>query len=139
MRHALTLALALIATAAQAAETIPGPVFGSVVRVVDGDTFKFAAHIWLGLVVTVDVRLRGIDAPEVHGACAAERTLAAQATARLTELTKAGVVIRNVGDDKYFGRVVADVFTPEGVEVGEALIVSGVARPYEGGTRQPWC
>ncbi|HAP10121.1 MAG TPA: nuclease, partial [Afipia sp.] len=43
-----------------------------VVRVVDGDTFEARVHLWPGLEMTTRVRLRGIDAPEMKGACAEE-------------------------------------------------------------------
>src|SRR5450759_3535141 len=37
-----------------------------VVRVLDGDTFEARVRIWPGMDVTTRVRLRGIDAPELH-------------------------------------------------------------------------
>jgi endonuclease YncB( thermonuclease family) len=37
-----------------------------VVRVIDGDTFEARVRIWPGMDVTTRVRLRGIDAPELH-------------------------------------------------------------------------
>jgi endonuclease YncB( thermonuclease family) len=132
-------AAALLATAPSAADTLRGPVAGIVVRAIDGDTLEFVAHVWLGLNLTTDVRVRGIDTPEVRGACAREKDLAAKATRRLSELTAGGVTIANVADDKYFGRVVADVTTSTGTDVKAAMIASGLARPYDGGTRQPWC
>jgi micrococcal nuclease len=123
----------------RAAESITGPVQGIVSRVIDGDTLEFVAHVWLGLNLTTAVRVRGIDTPEVRGACQREKDMAARATRRLNELTSAGVTIANVSDDKYFGRVIADVTAANGTDVRTAMIASGLARPYDGGTRQPWC
>ena len=55
-----------------------------VVRVLDGDTFEARVRIWPGMDVTTRVRLRGIDAPELHARCDDERVkaLAAQTDTR---------------------------------------------------------
>ena len=37
-----------------------------VLRVIDGDTFEARVRIWPGMDVTTKVRLRGIDAAELH-------------------------------------------------------------------------
>ncbi len=59
-----------------AAELLPGPVPGRVIAVIDADTLAVAARIWLGQDVEVRVRLAGVDAPELRGACPHERVLA---------------------------------------------------------------
>ena len=43
-----------------------------VVRIIDGDTFQVRVQVWPGLSVDAKVRLRGIDAPELHARCADE-------------------------------------------------------------------
>jgi endonuclease YncB( thermonuclease family) len=140
LRPLVALAAALLVIPeAHAAEALKGPIEGVVVRVIDGDTLEFVAHVWLGLNLTTGVRVRGIDTPEIRGACAREKDLAAKATRRLSELATGGVRIANIADDKYFGRVVADVTTLNGTDVKTAMIASGLARPYDGGSRQPWC
>jgi micrococcal nuclease len=141
MRIAATLVVVWLGVAgpAGAAETLPGPVPAAVVRVVDGDTIEVRARVWLALEVTARVRLRGIDAPESRSRCADERALAAAATARLATLTAGPVTLTNVADDKYGGRVVADVANADGTDLAAAMVASGLARPYAGGTRTPWC
>ncbi len=47
-----------------------------VIRVIDGDTFEARVRVWPGMDVTTKVRLRGIDAAELHARCDAERTKA---------------------------------------------------------------
>ena len=133
------IAAVVLSTSAIAAESISGPIEGVVTRVIDGDTVEFVAHVWLGLNLTTHVRVRGIDTPEVAGKCAAEKTRAAEATRRLADLTASGISIANVADDKYAGRVIADVTTATGTDVKAAMIASGLARPYDGSARQPWC
>ena len=62
----IAAAVALPATGVCAAETIKGPIQGSVSRVIDGDTLEFVAHVWLGLNLTTHVRVRGIDCRDRH-------------------------------------------------------------------------
>ena len=131
--------LALAPTLAHA-DTLPGPVPAEIVRVVDGDTVRVRAKIWLDLHLDVLVRIRGIDAPELNGDCPEEREGAAAATAALTAALGNGPLkLTAIEDDKYFGRVVADVLNEAGVAIAAAMLATGLVRPYDGGTRQPWC
>lgn len=111
-----------------------------VLRPIDGDTFEARVDLWPGLTTVTRVRLRGIDAPELNGACVEEHRLAAAAANALRRLLgEGGVIIFNVGPDKYAGRVVADVATRRTANVSEALLVGGFARSYHGGRRTGWC
>ena len=122
------------------AETLPGPVPAEIVRVVDGDTVRVRAKIWLDLHLDVLVRIRGIDAPELNGDCPEERDGGAAATAALTAALGSGPLkLTVIEDDKYFGRVVADVLNEAGVSIAAAMLATGLVRPYDGGARQPWC
>lgn len=122
-----------------AAAAFDGPVDAQVVRVIDGDTFEAAATIWLNQTIDVHVRIAGIDAPELHGHCAQERTNAQAARQYLDARIGGGTVsLSDVRYDKYGGRVRAVVRDEQG-DVGRAMIDSGHARPYHGGHRQPWC
>jgi endonuclease YncB( thermonuclease family) len=136
---AATAAL-LPAGPAAAAEILPGPYVGAVERVVDGDTLDVRVTVWLGQELRVLVRVRGVDAPEVRGRCDSEKARAAAATAALGRLVAGGsVVLTSIEGDKYYGRVLADVVTPDGEDVALSLIAGGLARPYEGGVRGAWC
>ena len=132
--------LGLGATAAAAAEALPGPVSAEVVRVIDGDTIEVRAQVWLGQFVETRVRLADIDAPELRGACAGETALARRALAHLADLLAAGAVtLRDIRYGTFAGRVVARVETTAG-DVAEILLADGVARPYAGrGPRPDWC
>lgn len=111
-----------------------------VVRVIDGDTFEARVHLWPGLEMTTRVRLRGIDAPEMKGACFEEQRMAEAATDALrAQLADGDVAIFNIGPDKYNGRVVADAATRRTPSVSNALLASGHARQYQGGRRGGWC
>jgi endonuclease YncB( thermonuclease family) len=75
------LAVALIGGAAADARPpiLPGPIPAEVLEVVDGDTLTVRALIWLGQVVETNVRVDGIDTPEIRARCDRERKLAAEA------------------------------------------------------------
>jgi len=111
-----------------------------VVRVIDGDTFEARVRVWPGLDVNTKVRLRGIDAPELHARCSEELTRAQSARAALEAiLAEGGVAISRVGLDKYGGRVDAAVSTGNTADVSAALLNGGFARSYAGGKRGSWC
>jgi endonuclease YncB( thermonuclease family) len=131
---------AALASAAIAAEVLAGPYVGTVERVIDGDTLAVRVQIWLQQSLEISVRVRGIDAPEVDGDCDLERMRAADATAALQRLVATGEVrLTEIEGDKFYGRVVANVTTLAGENVGPALIEAGLARSYDGGARESWC
>jgi endonuclease YncB( thermonuclease family) len=132
--------LAAVTGDAEVRDVLAGPVPAEVVSILDGDTIGVRAHIWLGQELATHVRLTGIDAPELHGKCARERRLAAAARDFLAQqLVERRVTLTEVQVDKYGGRVRARVTTDRGEDVADALLRAGLARPYGGGARQPWC
>jgi micrococcal nuclease len=138
----LLLATILLAFVAgpSSAEEISGPVAADVIRVIDGDTLALRARIWIGLDLVVNARIRGIDTPEINGKCDREKAMAAAARAHLVGLVAEGNVrLRQIENDKYAGRVLADIATEDGTDLREAMLGSGHARPYDGGSRDPWC
>lgn len=121
-------------------DTLPGPIPAEVIKVVDGDTIKVRATIWVDQTVEVSVRLRGIDAPELYRPkCEAEKRLARQAKAAVSAASPVGslVTLSNVTQDKYGGRVIASVETLDGFVMSEHLLANGQAIAY--GAQKPWC
>ena len=117
-----------------------GPVSARVLEVLDGDTLLAEAEIWPGQTLRVNIRVRGIDAPEMKSRCRAEREAALKARAALSDLVAGGAIsLSNIGGAKYYGRVLADVATEAGETVAAAMLDQGLARPYGGGKRQGWC
>jgi endonuclease YncB( thermonuclease family) len=136
---ALPIALACAAPTA-AREMVDGPISATILRIIDGDTFVADAHVWPGETVRVSIRIRGIDAPEIHSRCMAERAAAERARDALGRLLGTDSVwITHVGGGKYYGRVLADVTTANGDDVAPALLHLSVVRPYDGGRRRPFC
>ncbi len=111
-----------------------------VVRVIDGDTFEARVRVWPGLDVNTHVRLRGIDAAELHARCIDELAKAQAARAALQSmLDQGGVTVARVGVDKYGGRVDAAVATRSIADVSAAMLAGGFARAYNGRKRGSWC
>ncbi|MCF8476905.1 MAG: thermonuclease family protein [Pseudolabrys sp.] len=128
------------ADVAAPANVLRGGHPAEVVRVIDGDSFDARVRIWPGMEITTRVRLRGIDAPEMQARCQAERMQAEAARDALVSMLKQGAVgISHIGQDKYGGRVDADVSTARTPDVSAALLARGVARRYDGGRRRSWC
>jgi len=110
--------------------------------IVDGDTF--VGNVVLknkATVKSVSVRLRNVDTPEIQGDCDSEIIMANRAKQRLAELIPVGstVEIKNIKNDKYDGRIDANVFNSRGRDVGLILIHEKLGRAYSGGKRLTWC
>lgn len=140
-KAAIFIAGVSIATAPiKAAERLTGPYPAEVERVVDGDTLAVRVAIWIAQDLNVLVRIRGVDAPELRGRCDDEKARARAAMVALEVLVAGGeVALTAIEGDKYFGRVIADVTTSTGENVGAALVAGGHVRGYSGGERQSWC
>jgi len=111
-------------------------------RIVDGDTFIGNVLLADGIeIMSVYIRLRNVDTPEIHGECDDEIRRAEYAKQRLSELIPIGstIEIKNIKNDKYPGRIDANVYDAANRDVGLVLVNENVGRPYSGGKRQPWC
>ena len=136
----LLLACCAVAPGASGADLLSGPIRAEVIRVIDGDTIAVRADIWIGQSVATSVRIRGIDTPELRGRCPEEKALAAAARDLLAELAGPVVSIGNIENDKYGGRVVADIRSGAGLDLARVMIARGYARAYSGrGPRVDWC
>lgn len=121
---------------------VPPITVGRVIKVYDGDTITVATVIH-GQVFRVNVRLCGIDTPEIRGTPGPERQLAATARDELSRLIMGRtVLLSNVRNDKYGGRYVATVCVETSpcniVDCSTYMITKGLARPYDGKTKKPW-
>ena len=99
--------------------------------VVDGDSFRLGQR---------RIRIRGIDAPEIAGACAAETELAQRSADRLVELLNRGPFIMTVtgGDERdRYGRELRTL-TRDGRSIGSAMVEAGLAHDYRG-SKGGWC
>jgi len=105
-------------------------------RVYDGDTITVTyrcEHEWF----TSNVRLAGIDCPELRTNDENEKKDAMDAKMRTTSLClNKWVHLKAYGLDKY-GRVLADVFSCDH-HVNHILLNEKRAVPYLGGTKMTW-
>ncbi len=121
---------------------IEGPVRAEVIRVIDGDTVEVRAYPWPQQTVTVKVRLRGIDAPEIHTKCATEKRRGYAARDALQNMLNniRSISLTNISGGKYFGRVLANLELEGGYNASGLLLDAGLVRAYEGGKRaKPSC
>ncbi|MCY4030944.1 MAG: thermonuclease family protein [Hyphomicrobiales bacterium] len=110
-------------------------------EIIDGDTFKAEIEISPGVFEEQSVRLRGIDAPERKDRdnCSYARDLYVRSEHRLGQLAGDRVILRNT-EIGYYGRIIADVYTMEGLNIGETLLSEGLVRVYQRPKyRPPWC
>ena len=126
--------------AAAAPEKEYGSIFvDEVVSVYDGDTFTVNVRQWPQILGDhIGIRLNGVDTPEMKGSTPEVKAAAEKAKTLVEKmLTKSKfVVLKHIKRDKYF-RVVADVEC-DGKDLGKALIDAGLAKPYDGGTKDQW-
>lgn len=130
-RLALTILLLALATSAFAADLAV-----TVVRVVDGDTIRVRViEPTPEILRDNSVRLRGVDAPELHDKRLYLRVKAQAAKAWLSERVREGDVLTliDVKKDKY-GRLLATVKV-NGQDLAQGLIAAGLAKAYDGGKR----
>lgn len=117
---------------------IEGPVEAELISIVDGDTLMVAAKPWPQQTISVSVRIRGVDAPEMKSRCADARARARAAKDALASMSVAAgarLSLSSISGDKYFGRVVADVIFADGRDAAAELLAAGMVRPYDGGRK----
>jgi micrococcal nuclease len=97
-------------------------------RIVDGDT------LIIGFENTTEyVRLIGIDAPELNDP-AGTQCYAQESTAHLQDIARTGLVVLHFDESQgmrdSYGRLLAYVELPDGVDLGEKMIADGFAREF---------
>lgn len=137
MKIAFIAALAFTSAVVLAAD-MQMPIHG----ISDGDTIRSAVKLPCPL-CNVSVRIAGIDTPEsTHLAkCSAERAKGLKAKSVVAAMAEGQttMMVRDVKWDKYGGRINGTVEI-NGVDVAQALIAKGLAKPYNGsGPKPDWC
>ena len=83
------------------------------------------------------VRLLGIDTPEMKSKNEDEKSIAHMAQKTLSDLIlNKNVSLKNTSLDKY-GRILANVYMENGVELSKWAIENRFAVSYDGGTKKP--
>ncbi|SHJ62439.1 nuclease homologue [Malonomonas rubra DSM 5091] len=144
LKLTLTLLLILMVSSSSFAASIKDKVFGSIfvdeiTSVYDGDTFRCTIKEWPPIIgERVGIRVDKIDTPEMRDKRPEIKKLAQQAKQFVVERLRSAktVELRNMRRGKYF-RIVADVYY-DGQSLSQALLDSGLAKPYHGGTKLEW-
>jgi micrococcal nuclease len=108
----------------------------TVVAIYDGDTFTVDVAGWPPIIgQRVQVRVAGVDTPEMTAKDPATKARAQAAKQRLVGLLRSAKVVslHAMRRDKYF-RILA-VVRADGVDVAGVLIKEGLGKPYQGGKR----
>ncbi len=110
-------------------------------EVYDGDTLTHTdVTVFPNIHYNGSIRIRGIDTPEIRTKSACEKSLGYQAKDALKVFLKSrSVIVKNVENGKYAGRLLADLFA-DGEPVAHWMLTHSHARPYFGGKRnRAWC
>ena len=141
--YVLTISCVLTAPAnAQTAGegTVVQAVSALVTDAYDGDTLTVEAALWPDLTWEGSVRVVGVDSPEIRGLCELEHAWAILARDYVRDLLiDETVFLTDVENDRYGGRVLAQVHLESGDNLADLLIANGLGRTYDGGARQGWC
>lgn len=103
--------------------------------VTDGDTLDYVTRP--DRKERLVYRVYGIDTPEIHLTCSAVKGKLARD--EMAKFLKTGRVLLRVAREKdKYGRDLATV-SVGGKDAGQHLIDASLAKPYFGGTKEPWC
>ncbi len=100
----------------------------TVVRVVDGDTCMLSIDLGFHVTIQRPARLRGINAPEKHGATKAEAEKAAAHLFGLTVAKRLTIQTHLDKNDKY-GRILVELFDGD-TNINQKMIQDGNAVPF---------
>jgi len=113
---------------------------GHVIKVYDGDTITIASKMPYenSPLFRFNVRLNGIDTPEIKSKNKNEKALAILARDSLSQLImNKNVTLNNVKNEKY-GRILADVYVDD-LHINKWMIDKQFAVEYDGKTKKIWC
>ena len=122
---------------------VPLVTEGKVIKVYDCDTITIATKFpYLStldesnVIYRFHVRLNGIDTPEMKSKNEDEKSIAHLAQKSLSDMIlNKNVTLNNTSLDKY-GRILANVFTEDGIELSKWAIEKRYAVYYDGGTKK---
>lgn len=104
----------------------PGGTFRAVIlRAIDGDTVLVLVDVAFSVTRTMSVRLRGINAPELHGGTAETRARAQAAKAFVAQYEGRTALLETT-QSKSFDRYLASV-TIDGHSLADLVVAAGLA------------
>ena len=128
---------------ALATQEIPGPVPGTLFRVINTSTIVVHSKNVVGDRGIARVRLADVDVPSLEGRCMAEKNLAIKARMLLMQYVGLDVNLYDLRveqlDGSSIAQVVGRVLLEDGSDLGETLIYTGLARRPELENVGSWC
>jgi endonuclease YncB( thermonuclease family) len=116
-------------------------IYARIEEIYDGDTVKIII-LFGDVPVRFSLRILGIDTPEIKhgdGRLPEEHHAAIKVRDYMRSLFPTNIAKICIRDwDKYGGRVLGDLFLPNGENISEILINGGWARPYSGEKKKAW-
>lgn len=110
---------------------------GKVVSVYDGDTVTVAFNTFgIGFFMH-NMRLLGIDAPEIKSISEKEKAAAIKSRDYLRAIVQDRGVSFEVSETDKYGRLLVTMHCGS-IDISAAMLSSGNAKPYSGGTREPY-
>ena len=117
---------------------VPNITKGKVIKVHDGDTITVASKLRpddsKSDIYRFNVRINGIDAPEISSKDADEKDVAQIAQAELSKLVMNQIVTMDVLCYDKYGRLLADVYHDD-IRLSSWMLDHHLAVPYDGGTK----
>lgn len=115
-----------------------------IVKFIDGDSIRLLVDVGFRMYKEVDVRINGVDTPEIRGDNKHEGIRVAnyvRALLETWEISDRYLLLVSLDLDKY-GRVLGDVISAchDGTteSLAENLLENGFAKPYGGKKKQEW-
>lgn len=114
-------------------------IIARVAQVYDGDTM-FAVFPYADMLQMFDIRMKGYDSPEMRVPRSnphrdAIKQAAQEAKKALEDLVLGKKVILQCYKEDKYGRLLADVYTMDGIHVNQWMIDNKFGVPYDGGTK----
>lgn len=101
-------------------------------EIVDGDTLKVVVEL------TEYIRLTGVDTPELRDTLQKRAAEVVRLAVKRWISWQDYISVNPIGYDKYGQRVICVVNGSAGRDLGEWLVVEGLANYYDGRQKKPW-
>lgn len=92
--------------------------------------------------IKYNIRIDGIDAPELHSSIIYEKELCLKGTEYLKNLILNKIIKVKIKKTDKYGRLLADLYTldqyPNNIYINQDLIIKGYCKEYHGGTKSDW-
>lgn len=119
--------------------------YARVIKVYDADTITILFE-YNGNIVKYNIRISGIDAPELKSKMDKEKELSKQGQKYVSDLILNTIIKVKFGDFDKYGRIIGEVMiltSPRSknfkeMNLSELLIEGGYVREYDGGHKQEW-